>query len=161
VTTQKMSAMKNKRLQKFLLLLVVAIWGMVALRVYGTMASGESEGTNSGPASERSRSKRSAFLYKADVRDPFYFAASAHRQDSTRRAPVAPKVVWMPPPVKLTGILQNKAHKKTAILENATGDVFFLSEGDTLSGAKILKIKAGEVSYLFQKQKSQWILEAQ
>lgn len=154
--------MKNKTLQKFLLLLVVAIWGMVALRVYGTVVSGEADEAKSESSDARAVTRRPAFVYKPDVRDPFYFAPAVHRGDSTHsRTLPLPKPVWTPPPLKLTGILQNRTRKKTAILENTTGDVFFLSEGDTLSGAKILKIGTSEVSYLFQKQKSQWILGAQ
>src|SRR5512140_927345 len=151
--------MKNKRLQKFLLLSVVAIWGMVALRVYGTVTSGESEETKSEARGALHHNKRPAFIYKADVRDPFYFPPSAPHRDSIHALSLTPKPVWMPPPLKLTGILQNKARKKTVIVENTAGTIFFLSEGDTLSGAKILKIGTSEVSYLFQKQKSQWILE--
>jgi hypothetical protein len=153
--------MKNKRLQKFLVLLVVAIWGMVALRVYGTVALGESDERKPETSGAGTHKKRPAFLYKADVRDPFYFPASTPRGDSFHASRMIPKPVWKPPPLKLTGILQNKARKKTVILENTAGTVFFLSEGDTLSGTKILKIGSNEVSYLFQKQKSQWILEPQ
>lgn len=154
--------MKNKRLQKVLLLLVVGIWSMVALRIYGTVASGDGEAASSGPPDRKAHSMHPAFVYKADVRDPFFFGATTRAHDSTRHgSSVAPKPVWLPPPLKLTGILQNKARIKTAVLENATGSVVFLSEGDTLSGTKILKIGTSEVSYLFQKQKSQWILEAQ
>jgi hypothetical protein len=153
--------MKNKRLQKFLLLLVVAVWGMVALRVYGTMASGDSDEKKSDAPGAGTRIKRPAFIYKADVRDPFYFPSAVLRRDSVHRPTAVPKPVWMPPPLRLTGILHSKARKKTAIIENTTGGVFFLSEGDTLTGAKVLKIGTHEVSYLFQKHKSQWTLEAQ
>jgi hypothetical protein len=152
---------KNKRLQKYLLFLVLAIWGMVAFRIYGTVAAGNEPPGGAQPPSSHTDMKAS-FVYKADVRDPFYFPLSATRHsDSTNSSVLARKQVWMPPPLKLTGILQNKAKKKTAILENSAGGVFFLSEGDTLSGARILKIGSNEVSYLFLKQKSQWTLETQ
>ncbi len=154
--------MKNKRLQKFLLLLVVAIWGMVALRVYGTVSEGTDDQAKSASPEAGTGSRQPAFVYTADVRDPFHFAPSVHARDSTRKnTTLIPKPVWTAPALKLTGILQNRARKKTAIVENSTGGVYFLSEGDTVSGAKILKIGTNEVSYLFQKQKSQWILEAQ
>jgi hypothetical protein len=153
--------MKNKRLQTFLLFLVLAIWGMVAFRVYGTMAPGESDGPESDITQANMHMPHESFVFKADVRDPFHFTSRIQRRDSSQISARLAKPVWTPPSLKLTGILQSKSRKKTVVLEDSAGAAFFLSEGDTLSGVKILKIGTNEVSYLFRKQKSQWMLEAQ
>jgi hypothetical protein len=148
----------NKPLQKFLLLLVSGTWTAIAFQIYGTIAAG-SDAEVEGAAGLHPRLKGAPFVYQADVRDPFYFPQAPRQRDSSRI--VLPKPVWTPPPLKLTGILHGmNKRKKTAIVETATGGVFFLSEGDTVSGAKILKISANEVTYSYLKQKSQWTLEA-
>jgi hypothetical protein len=45
-----------------------------------------------------------------------------------------------------------------AILEDGSGETFFLQRGDTLHGVRILAIGSNRVQYEFGKKKSDWRL---
>ena len=66
--------------------------------------------------------------------------------------------IWNPPPFRLKGIIEAKSGKM-AILEDVSGETFFLQRGDTLNGVRILAIESNRVQYEFVKKKSDWLLE--
>lgn len=100
------------------------------------------------------------YVYQDDVRDPFQRRQIAVRRDTSKRM-IVPKAIvpeWVPPPMKLTGILINTANK-VATLETNDGAVAFLHEGDTLRGMKVLKIQSNSISFSYQKKTVDWTLE--
>jgi hypothetical protein len=152
-----MSVKNNKILFWFLLVAVVGVWGTIAYQIVVSMNSGGEENKKlTNEYQSESLPKVDKYVYNDGVRDPFVFVRSVHK-DTTRKFIPKPKIVWTPPPLKLTGIII-AGKKKTLSIEDQNGSVFFLHEGDTLSGVKILKIKDKIVSYLFMKQKSEWVL---
>jgi hypothetical protein len=148
--------MKNRRMTWWLVLLVVGIWGTIAYQLYASISSADEDGSGSSGLPRMQRQEAAAvFVYSRDVRDPFRYTTIV-RMDTTRRSSyqTIPQV-WVPPTVKLSGILTT-GKRKTAMLERNDGVVFFLHEGDTLRGVKLLKIKAQGVSYVYQKKKDEW-----
>ncbi len=149
---------QNKTLTRILLFVLLAIWGTVAYKVIAAISSGSED--ESGPTAVREPAATAAppFVYRADVRDPFRVATAEGTGSGNRIVKPKPVVVWTPPPVKLTGILAGKK-KRTAMVQTAEGSSYFLAEGDTLKGMKVLKIDPYKVSYLFMKKKSEFLLE--
>ena len=144
---------------RFLFTILLGIWGTIAYQIYSPVYSTSDEPAPVSANIGRNKQAHDVkYIYTADVRDPFQFATPAKR-DSARKPnlPVKPKQVWQPPLFKLTGILTARK-KKTAMLEDPAGGVFFLHEGDTLSGVRILKIGDANVTYLFSKRRSDWLL---
>ena len=151
--------MKNKKVTWALTVLVIAIWGAIAYQVYASMAGADEEAQVrlSVPGSETGE-QANDYVYLADVRDPFRFVVAARKDTAKKTAAAAQKPVWTPPPMKLTGILRT-GKRKTVMLEGNDGSVFFLHEGDTLKGIKLLKIGDLAVSYLYQKKKDEWVMQ--
>jgi len=168
--------MKGKRiLTAFLGIISIAIWGLITYRVYDyvkTPGDREAHSLENGAPSEHSlqKIKASNMLLPSQaeydakgLRDPFQTDWEIfHIKDSLKKAliPKPPVKVWLPPPFRLSGILET-GRKKTAMLEGIgqNGQTFFLQEGDTLSGLKVLKIESHLVSYLYQKKKSEFTIE--
>jgi hypothetical protein len=148
----------NKTITWILVIALVGIWGAIMYQIYESISSGDGDnGENNTPAAIRTTgSSGGQFIYTNDVRDPF---RSSPRIERTAPKSVKPKEpIWIPPPLKLSGIIVAKK-KRTAILEGVNGSTFFLAEGDTLQGVKILKITPTSVNYLFMKKKNEWVLE--
>lgn len=153
--------MKNKKLTRVLAVLVIVVWGSVAYRVYVSIV--QTYGDVAAHASRIDISGKDMpvpYLYASDVRDPFRYVVSA-RKDSTKRAVhSATLAAWTPPPMKLAGVLA--ADKiKTAILERSDGVVFFVHEGDTLAGVKVLKIHDRMVRYTYRMKSDEWELRGE
>jgi len=149
----------SKKLMRLLLLLVLGIWGAIAYRIYASIVAGDSSGTSLHVPSEPDKNRPvEPYVYAKDVRDPFRYVLPRRRDTSKLHAVTEPPVVWTPPPFRLTGILVAQKNK-TVMLEGSNGSAFFLHEGDTLSGVRILKIKDKTVSYAYQKKKMEWVLE--
>jgi len=152
--------MKSKRFTWPLVTLALSIWVAVAYRIYDSV---EGNGIGNPGIKIRQNIKKTIapdrYVYASDVRDPFRFVLSRRGEDTSGHSmPRKPKVVWSPPPFRLTGILMaNK--KRTAMLEGQNGAVFFLKEGDTLGGVRVLKIKEQAVTYSYTKKKADWVLE--
>ena len=64
----------------------------------------------------------------------------------------------MPPALQLTGIL-TYPRKATAVILGPDGSTHFLIRGDTLLGARILRIDRQSVAYTYNGKKAQWVLE--
>ena len=152
--------MRSKRLTWPLVTLALSIWGAVAYRIYDSVEGDGIE--NSGIKIPQNINKPIApnrYVYASDVRDPFRFVLPRRWEDTSGHSmPQKPKVVWSPPPFRLTGILM-ASKKRTAMLEGQNGAVFFLKEGDTLAGVRVLKIKEQAVKYSYTGKTSDWVLE--
>ena len=149
----------SRKLIQVLLVLVLVVWGTIAYRIYDSINANDASDVSvrlpSGTDASRFTQK---YIYVNDVRDPFRYIVPPQR-DSTKKHPATkPQIVWTPPPFKLSGILMAKK-KKTAMLEGTDGSVFFLHEGDTLKGMKVLKIQDRSVEYRFTKRKELLKLE--
>jgi hypothetical protein len=147
----------NKTLLRGLIVLLLCIWGAVAYQIVETVTRIEAEPT-SGPEAGMGQRGRSYYVYHADLPDPFRRqqggGASA---DSLKKKAKFKKPPWTPPPITLAGILTHP-RKATAVLQCADGSTHFARQGDTLLGARILKIRQGSVAYFYNKKKSEWVL---
>jgi Tfp pilus assembly protein PilP len=150
--------MKNKKLTWVLVALVAGIWGTIAYQLYTSMA--EDDRDNSPSVSPMQLSSNPVpFVYASDVRDPFRYVVA--RRDTTKKvSPTTPTKVWTPPALKLSGILLT-GKRRTAMLEGTDGAVFFVHEGDTLRGVKLLKISDQTVGYVYQSKKDEWTIPRQ
>jgi hypothetical protein len=150
--------MKNKKMTWSLVLLVVGIWGSIAYQLYASISLTDEDGSvSSGLPSEQRQEPASTFVYLRDVRDPFRYTTIARVNTARGSSHQTSRQVWVPPAVKLSGILTT-GKRKIAMLEGSDGTVFFLGEGDTLRGVNLLKIKDQVVSYVYQKKKDEWSL---
>jgi hypothetical protein len=150
--------MKNNKTITWILVIALAgIWGTVLYQIYDTVTSGNQDENGRVPVSvSTADTSGDRFIFSETVRDPFHYSV---RVDSSRHKPVRPKEpVWLPPPLKLSGILVAKK-KSTAIIEGMDGSTYFVKEGDTLRGVKIIKITPTSVNYLYMKKKNEWKLE--
>lgn len=150
--------MKNKKVMWSLVVLVVLIWGTIAYQLYAAMSvTDDGVSVLTSPTVLKPPDQMTRYVYLSDVRDPFKYAIPAKRDTSRKAAHGVKAPAWIPPPMKLTGVMA-AGKRKTAILEGNDGLVFFLHEGDTLRGVKLLRISNQAVSYVYRKKKDEWVL---
>ena len=149
--------MKHRKLTWGLALVVIAVWGSIAYQVHSSLLT-NSDGDELAVRQAGGRGeKRIHYVYLCDVRDPFRYV-TVNGQDSHRKeAASAGERHWSPPPLRLTGVLTNAA-TKTAILERSDGAVFFVHEGDTLEGLKVLRVRDRDVRYSYRKRNAEWVI---
>jgi hypothetical protein len=151
--------MKHRKLTWGLALVVIVVWGSIAYQVYSSLLT-KPDG-NEAPVLEakvRNGGKRISYTYTCDVRDPFKYIAANARDSHKKEMASAGESNWGPPPLRLTGILSN-ASTRTAILERNDGAVFFVHEGDTLEGLKVLRVRDREVRYSYRKRNAEWVIQ--
>jgi hypothetical protein len=149
----------NKHILRLLGAAILIIWGLVVYEVISAIYFGRDEEISSADRLIKNKDKSTEqFQYSDNVRDPFRYYAP--KTDTMKRVvtpkPIAP--VWNPPPFRLKGIIDARSGKM-AILEDVSGETFFLQRGDTLHGVRILVIESNRVQYEFEKKKSNWRLE--
>jgi type II secretory pathway component PulC len=150
-------AKQHRKLNITLGIVLVGVWGMVLENIVASFSATEEKSELGMSASTaHSLSAKRSYVYQKDVRDPFVPVERGRARSRLRALPVA--VPWTPPPLKLTGVMITSRHR-TAMVETANGMVAFMEEGDTLSGAKVLKIEPRSVTYTYMQKKNQWILE--
>jgi hypothetical protein len=148
---------KNRNwLTKVLASALVIVWGAIVYQIAAAVSNPGKDQGDSGTAG-RIGQHSEPYEYRTDVRDPFGLVRDPVRSDSLSHRPAVPPFVQLPP-LKLTGIMA-EGKQKTAIIEESSGMLRFVRQGDTLWGVKVLKIEPGSVKYLFQKQQMAWILE--
>lgn len=150
----------NRKLTRSLLVLVLLVWGCVAYRIAVSMDGADmNERIPLRPTGAKQNRALNTYHFIEDVRDPFHYKMPTRKDTSGSKSHSArPKIVWAPPPFKLNGILYAE-RKRTAMLEGPNGSIYFLREGDTLGGVKVLKIKSQSVTYSFEKKTTDWVLE--
>lgn len=149
---------KNTKIVLLLAVILLGVWGAIAYQVIEAISSNTFSETRADRLSLRGRksSDNLNYIYREDVRDPFSIQRAL--QSISPKIPKVEARVDIPAPYKLSGILIN-AKKKIAVIEVQDGSIFFLCEGDTLRGVKLLKIKDRVVTYLYQKLQKSWTLE--
>jgi hypothetical protein len=148
----------NKNILRLLIGALIIVWGLIIYQIISIVYFGGNEETGSVDSLIKNKGKKAEqFVYDERVRDPFQYRSA--KIDTTKRVKfkqVAP--VWNPPPFRLKGIIDAQSGKM-AILEDGSGETFFLQRGDTLRGMRILLIEPNHVQYYFGKKKSDWLLE--
>jgi hypothetical protein len=138
---------------------LLIVWGLVVYEVISAIYfSGNDEMSSTGNLIQKKDKSAEQFQYSENVRDPFLYYAS---KTDTNKHGILPKSiaqVWNPPPFNLKGIIDARSGKMV-ILEDRSGETFFLQRGDTLHGVRILAIESNHVQYEFGKKKSDWRLE--
>ena len=135
--------------------LLTAVWGEVGYQLFVKKDASPVPVANSANKSARSSSFEANYTFDSRVRDPFAYFDSVARVN--RKPKPVPLIVhiWTPPPVSLEGVILGDG-RKTAILGGRSGDTFFLSEGDTLEGVKILRVADREVAYRYDDKDTSW-----
>jgi hypothetical protein len=149
----------NKHILRLLVVVLFIVWGLIVYEIITAIYFGGDNETGSADNLIKNKNKSAEqFVYNDNIRDPFQYRSS--NTDTTKHS-IKPKpipVVWNPPPFHLKGIIDAKSGKM-AVLEDASGETFFLQRGDTLHGVRILVIEPSRVQYVFDKKKSDWLLE--
>ena len=137
---------------------LVIVWGLIIYQVIYTLYfSREEEAVTADNMILNKDKNANEFVYNDSIRDPFQYKAV--KIDTLKRIKSGiPAPIWNPPPFLLKGIVDAKSGKM-AVLENQSGETFFLQRGDTLQGIHILSIEPNRVQYVFNKKKSDWRLE--
>lgn len=150
--------MQNKKMIGLLMVLLVAVWGAIAYQIIEALGDEEVRSETSSAELRPMKKNQARYTYLADVRDPFFHNFSLSG-DSVRRSGLLSKgLLRQPPAMELSGIVINNK-RKTALLKMKDGQTYFLGEGDTLAGIRILKIQSRSVTYSFAKQKHEWVLQ--
>lgn len=149
----------NKHIIRLLLIALLIIWGLVVYEVISKIYFGGNEEISNTDNLIKNKDKGvEQFKYDENIRDPFRYYIS--KTDTIKRVSTPKQIVpvWNPPPFRLKGIIDAKT-SKMAILEDVSGETFFLQRGDTLHGVRILVIESNRVQYEFDRKKSDWRLE--
>jgi hypothetical protein len=148
----------NKNILRLLMGVLLIVWGLIVYQIISAVYfGGDGETSNVDNLIRNSNKNAEQFVYAESVRDPFQYRST--KIDTTKRIkPKQAAPIWNPPPFNLKGIIDAQSGKM-AILEDASGETFFLQRGDTLRGVRILKIESKSVQYYFEKKKSDWQLE--
>jgi hypothetical protein len=151
---------ENKKFTVILVVALTVVWGGVIYRVVDAVWGAAEEDTAAISGQSMRVAGEESFRYDGDARDPFAFHPVIRRDTlKARSKTILPEPTpWTPPPFKLIGIIIDKS-KRTAILEDATGETFYLSQKDTLAGVTILQIEPHLVRYSFKKENRDWILD--
>jgi len=141
---------------------LIVVWGMITVQVVQSFGEDEEENVSESIDVHKNlhESALIKYVYQDNVRDPFQRKSIAVKRDTSERILTSKATVpeWVPPPMRLTGILINNTNR-VATIESNDGGVAFLHEGDTLKGMRVLKIKANSVSFSYQKKTMDWMLE--
>jgi hypothetical protein len=149
----------NKHILRLLVGALLIVWGLIVYEVITAIYFGGDKEIGSADRLIKNRDKSGEqFRYSENVRDPFQYRSSNTDTLKHARIPKPIPPVWNPPPFHLKGIIDARSGKM-AILEDASGESFFLQRGDTLHGVRILAIESNHVQYEFEKKKSDWRME--
>ena len=154
------SVRKNtKLLTRILAVLVLLIWGEVAYQLVKSKHQPH-VATSAAPSYSliHANNARVPYVFKDNARDPFAFF---HPVIHVRRDPkVVPLIVhiWAPPPIYFEGVMLGGG-KRTVILTNGSGETFFLAQGDTIDGVKIIEVNDQRVIYSYDRKDSSWTVE--
>jgi hypothetical protein len=149
----------NKHILRLLLIALLLVWGIVVYEVISAIYFGGNEETGNADNFIKNRNKSTEqFQYNENIRDPFRYYASKTDTMKHVSTPKPTVQVWNLPPFHLKGIISARSGKM-AILEDGSGETFFLQQGDTLRGVRILVIESNRVQYEFKRKKSDWQLQ--
>ena len=103
------------------------------------------------------------FVYQAKYRDPFQNWFNSNRSKNRTKPKkqirkLEPKQEPRPPDLLFSGILQDKSDI-LAIIENPSGDVYFVAENDVVEGVTMLKISKDKIYCMFGKHKFEIMLK--
>ncbi len=147
----------NRTITFLLTLLLLGIWGTIVYQLFIADNSSAPRGAADEADNKWRRNSTTAkYEYTANVRDPFGLIVPARKDTILKKIVQLP--IWAPPPFKLTGIVMNNK-KRTAMLESAGGEVYFLREGDSLGSVKIQSIRQSIVTYSYLNSKGVWNIE--
>jgi hypothetical protein len=137
--------------------LLAAIWGEVGYQLLSKKDSAPVPAQFDRDSSVSPVANTDHFSFDTRVRDPFAYSNPDIK--AKKRLKPVPLVVhiWTPPPVSLEGVILGDG-KKTAILGGRSGNTFFLSEGDTLGGVRILRVADKEVAYRYDDKDTSWMV---
>lgn len=145
----------NKKITWVLMVSLIAIWGSIAYQLVEAVGKPDNEEVETSHPNEALSPSKEKFTFESNIRDPFRYVA---RNESPRKsALVQQSAQWVPPPFRLTGIIVNDK-ERMAVLEGPDGATYFVSEGETLNGVRLLKILERKVTYKYLDETKDWAL---
>jgi hypothetical protein len=136
---------------------IVLVWSGIAYQILSAVFNKNDDELFDTASIQSKQNHAAAFQYDESVRDPFRYFIPVVKDTTKKRIGVQP-LMWFPPPMRLTGIIVNE-NKRTAIIEEPNGNVWFAKERDTLNGVQIMKIGEKQVTYSFQKRTEFWSIQ--
>jgi len=149
----------NKHILRLLVGALLIVWGLIVYEVVTAIYFNGDKEIGSPDSLIKNKDKSAEqFRYSENVRDPFQYHSTKTDTMKHARIPKPIPSVWNPPPYHLKGIIDARSGKMV-ILEDVSGETYFLQRGDTLHGVRILAIESKRVRYEFEKKKSDLWLE--
>ncbi|RPI03034.1 MAG: hypothetical protein EHM64_12980 [Ignavibacteriae bacterium] len=149
----------NKHILRVLGVALLIVWGLIVYEIISAIYfSGNEEIGNTDILIKSKTKSAEQFQYVENIRDPFRYFPVKTDTNKHHNSPQPIAQIWNPPPFRLKGIIDARSGKM-AILEDGSGETYFLQRGDTLQGVRILAIESSRVQYEFGKKKSDWRLE--
>ena len=153
--------MKNNRTITFILIVALtSIWGIIFYKIIFGVNAGESAEIQTEFA-RWNNSQSHHYEYKEDVRDPFQLVTPGLKKNIIKLVIAnltRTETPWLPPPFRLNGIVLNQK-KKVAALEGNDGSMYFISEGDSINGLKIVQISEKRVEYQYSNKVNYWSID--
>ncbi|MEX2345038.1 MAG: hypothetical protein WD604_05450 [Balneolaceae bacterium] len=144
--------LEKKSIQGVLVLIVLLIWGYNTYSIVGVAAEEESVKTPGGGMDINTEDWQVPELkkntYRSDFPDPFEpkNVSNVINKPEVQSAP--PEEAAEPPVLTLTGIVE-----KMALVQNQDNQLFFVSTGDTVEGARVQSVSTDSVMVTFESQK--------
>ncbi len=149
--------MKKKWLFRLAILIVLCVLVAVVLHRGETSSAGDHKKSPASPEDDIALVRSgSPYIYSPDTRDPFFLDTSLGRTVEPRRHADTLRVSD-PPRFILTGAVLD-GRKKLAIVQSAAGEVFMLSERDSIRGIIIRRIYRDSVYFTYRDRGGSWAI---
>jgi hypothetical protein len=137
---------------------LVVVWGSIVYQLIGALDDESSTADDLAPSHVTLSADRPDFVFPDEIRNPFHYRPPRPAKPVSETISPSVKKVWIPPSIKLTGIILTDT-RRVAILEDTHGAVHFTSQGDTINGVKIILISNNLVHYEYKGKQSKWVLD--
>lgn len=137
---------------------LIAIWGEISLQLFfHRRAETGASMKHASNVAMHDNTMSTHYKFGTKIRDPFSrFAPVDPVQKKARKVSKTVRA-WKPPAISLEGVILGDG-KRTAILATRDGTTYFLADGDTLKGVKLLKVADTTVAYRYQNKDTSWVL---
>ncbi|MBC7862008.1 MAG: hypothetical protein IAF38_03485 [Bacteroidia bacterium] len=169
--------MKKKRMQYFLILVVLAIWGLIGMRFFNFFGGEEEQTSFNEKINDKTVLNMPTIEYAIDGNypDPFLkggnfnsnnfsgnyknsYSSSENSKPKQKKEVVKVEKEKKIEPIdplaslKLTGIIANRQNGKKSAIVSHDGKEYSINQGETINGIKLSKIFSDSVMITFQKK---------
>lgn len=149
--------MRRRWLVRLAILIVLCVLVAAVLHRGETRSAGDHKKSAASPEDDiTSVRSGSPYIYSPDMRDPFFMDTSTGRTVEPRRHADTLRVSD-PPRFILTGTVLD-GRRKLAMVQSAAGEVFMLSERDSIRGIIIRRIYRDSVYFTYGGSGGSWTI---